>query len=85
MDPDLSQRLVFAENLTPYEVVDAKHITDDSDESRFQVRGHFVDGDVIYDALKKILGVLNTGWDGMLVLISLNGTPNGNYSYCSNA
>ena len=61
MDPDLSQRLVFAENLTPYEVVDAKHITDDSDESRFQVRGHFVDGDVIYDALKKILGVLNTG------------------------
>lgn len=55
MDPDLDKRHVFADKLTPYEVVGAQYITDDPDTSRFQVRGHFVSGDVIYDHLCRAL------------------------------
>lgn len=55
MDPDSTTRSVFAENLIPYEVVDAHYITDDPETPKFQVRGHFVSGDVIYDYLCKAL------------------------------
>ncbi len=55
MDQDPNTRIVFAEDLYPYEVVAAEHITDVADTPRYQVRSHEVSGAVIYDYLLKVI------------------------------
>ena len=56
MNPDLDQRQVWAEALTPYQVVEPIHVEDDPDTSNVQIRGHRVDGEIVFERLMRILG-----------------------------
>lgn len=55
MAPELDDRLVFADDLVPYEVIPIENITDEQGVPRFQVRGYAVDGKIVYSYLLKAL------------------------------